>query len=419
MRIWFIKTGENVPVDGKKVRLLRTGVLSEMFSKYENEVIWWTANFDHFQKKHRFEKNEIVEIKRNYKIILLNSRGYKKNVSISRIQDHKDAAKNFVKISTDLPKPDVIVASMPTLDLCIESIKFANANKIPILIDIRDLWPDIFIDELLPKFLHGLARFGLYPLFKQIKFILKNATGIISITQPMLDWGLNYAKRPQNQYDNVFPLAYLPPKITDSQLQKATNELEKMGITKKDHYQLRICLVGSLTGYKFDLETVIEVAKRLYQQKKNVQIILAGSGEKLAQYQKSAKEITNVVFPGWINSHQIAALYKISDIGLAPYRNSLTYSLSIPTKAIEYMASQLAILTCLRGYLDKFVEDQDCGYFYNDADSLYQVILKILDNQSELDRKKNKAFEQYQQKFSGEIVYNEYIEHILKIIKKR
>jgi glycosyltransferase involved in cell wall biosynthesis len=83
------------------------------------------------------------------------------------------------------------------------------------------------------------------------------------------------------------------------------------------------------------------------------------------------------------------------------------------------MSSKLAILTCLEGYLDKFVEDQDCGYFYNDVDSLYQVILKILDNKLELDRKKNKAFEQYQQKFSGEIVYNEYMEHILKIIKNR
>lgn len=417
MQIWFIKTGENLPIDGENVRLLRTGILSELLSEKGYNVTWWTATFDHFQKKNRFDQNEEIEVKPNYKINLLHSKGYQKNVSIDRIKDHKDAANNFLEISANLPKPDIIIASMPTLDLCVEGIKYAQKYKIPILIDIRDLWPDIFIDELLPKFLHKIARLILFPLFNQIKFILKNATGIISITQPMLNWGLQYANRTQMQYDAVFPLAYLPPKITTQHFQKAINDLDLIGISRNGNFQLRICLVGSFTGYKFDLDTVIDVAKKLFKDKKNVQFILAGSGEKLAYYQEKSAGLNNIIFPGWINSHQIAALYSMSDIGLAPYKNSLTYSLSIPTKAIEYMSSKLALLSCLKGHLEDFITKQNCGYIYDGVESLYHSILAILENPSELEKKKNSAFQEFQKKFSGEIVYNQYIEHILKTTK--
>ena len=108
MHIWFIKTGEGVPIDGREVRLMRTGVLARLFAEQGHEVSWFTATFNHFQKKHRFHENHTISISQKYKIHFLHGRGYSKNVSIERIRDHREVAKNFLKISSTLSKPDVM-----------------------------------------------------------------------------------------------------------------------------------------------------------------------------------------------------------------------------------------------------------------------------------------------------------------------
>ena len=59
MKVWLVKLGEPLPVDGNR-RLHRYGILAEMLSQKGHEVTWWTSTFDHWDKKQRFETDKAL-----------------------------------------------------------------------------------------------------------------------------------------------------------------------------------------------------------------------------------------------------------------------------------------------------------------------------------------------------------------------
>ena len=154
--IWIITIGEPVPSDYEKPRLHRSGALSQFLAKKGHQVTWFNSTFDHFKKKHRFTKDYIQNYK-NLNIQFIKSTGYKKNISLMRFLDHHLLANKFERLAKNFTKPDVILCSLPTLELCSVVTKFKLQNKIPLIIDIRDLWPDIFY-KVVPNFLKPIAK---------------------------------------------------------------------------------------------------------------------------------------------------------------------------------------------------------------------------------------------------------------------
>ena len=150
MRIWLIQRSEPTPHDNDgKQRLMRTGILSNELSKRGHEVVWWTSTFDHYNRKHRFETDQELTVNSDYLIQYLKGCGYKKNVSLSRIIDNNLVAKKFkIKAKKTLYKPDIILSSIPTAELSLEAVRFGKKNNIPVVLDIRDMWPDVFFDIL-------------------------------------------------------------------------------------------------------------------------------------------------------------------------------------------------------------------------------------------------------------------------------
>ena len=148
MKIWIMKTGEPIPTSQNKDRLMRMGMLAEELNKRGHNVIWFSNTFDHLKKQQLYNKDTIVNVTDNYSIYLIHAMGYKRNISVSRIINHKVIAKKFSRIAKKLDKPDLIYASFPTIDYAEEAIKYGKRNNVPVIIDIRDLWPDIFKHNL-------------------------------------------------------------------------------------------------------------------------------------------------------------------------------------------------------------------------------------------------------------------------------
>jgi hypothetical protein len=82
---------------------------------------------------------------------------------------------------------------------------------VPVIIDVRDLWPDIFVD-VVPFGLRTLMKIALYPLRKSARYVFNNCSGIVGISPGYLMWALGYANRPRRALDVVFPLGYEKPK---------------------------------------------------------------------------------------------------------------------------------------------------------------------------------------------------------------
>ena len=96
MHIWIVTIGEPIPIGkGKRDRLHRAGYLSHFLAHHGHHVIWWTSTFDHFRKIHLYEQDTQIKQNNHLQIKLIHGCGYKKNISMARIRDHKKIAKKF------------------------------------------------------------------------------------------------------------------------------------------------------------------------------------------------------------------------------------------------------------------------------------------------------------------------------------
>jgi len=202
MNVWITQTGECYPFQ-KNVILMRAGMLAEALVEQGHSVTWWGATFYHSEKKRLFNAYKEIKQSDKYKINLLPGISYRHNVSIPRYLHHKRLAFKFKNKILNEPLPDVIVTSLPIYDITFEAVKFAKQHQIPVLVDVRDLWPDLVIEKL-PQGLRTMGRFGLFYDFWKTSWALKNCDGIIAVSNGFLNWALNYANRSRNKFDRVF-----------------------------------------------------------------------------------------------------------------------------------------------------------------------------------------------------------------------
>ena len=191
-----------------------------------------------------------------------------------------------------------------------------------VVLDLRDMWPDIFVERV-PAPLMPVARAALWPLTARARAALAGATALFGITDDFLHWGLKLARRERTAWDDSFPLGY-PRSDFNSNSQAgdayAAGFWDSLGITRENAFN--VVLVGAITRRRFELDAVLAAARELQHDPRSVRFVIAGDGDDLPMYRESARDCSNVVFPGWLSRPQIQALLARAHLGLVPYRNT-------------------------------------------------------------------------------------------------
>lgn len=414
MRIWLITVGEPLPTDGNNVRLYRTGTLADLLSRQGHEVVWWSSAFDHMSKKQRFPRDSVVDIGERYRLILLHSFAYSANVSLSRVINHIGIACRFSALAPREPRPDIIVTSFPTLELPMAAIQYGKYHNVPVVVDIRDLWPDIFL-ELSPRLLRPIWRLVLDPYFRLAAAIFRQATAIIGITPKIVAWGLGYARRAVTRWDVDFPLAYSEVQPSNEAIEEAEKFWEQYGLGSKED-KFITCFFGTL-GRQFDIETVIKAAKLLQGQKKNISFVICGTGDNLEKYKQLAGSCQNIIFPGWVGAAEIWTLMRRAKIGLAPYFSTPDFEMSVPNKVIEYLSAGLTIVSSLQGTVAEMLFQYACGVTYRQENphELANIVLNLQRNFDRQQLMSKNAGLLFEEKFKAEKVYPKLIDHLEEI----
>jgi glycosyltransferase involved in cell wall biosynthesis len=403
--------GEPLPTDEAGDRLHRVGILANLLVEKGHQVLWWTSTFDHVRKKQRFDIDTSIDINNCFRINLLHSLEYKKNVSLRRIINHYGIARKFAILAEPEQKPDIILCSLPTLELSLVATEYGRKKGIPVVLDVRDLWPDIFL-ELVPEWGRWFVRTLLSPMFKTVSAACTGANAIIGITPAFVDWGVKYANRTRSGLDRDFPLGYSQDIPAQEAVIEAENFWWKFGVTKNNN-DFIACFFGTM-GRQFEMETIIEAARKLKFMKPLIRFILCGSGDNLDYYKKLAGDCDNIIFPGWVGAVEIWTLMRMSSVGLAPYRSSKDFMASIPNKSIEYLSAGLPILSSLKGTLKELLSTNDCGITYDngDAEDLVSILVNLYDHPEIIRKMSENAYVLYKEKFIAEKVYNNMISHL-------
>lgn len=401
LKIWLLTIGENLPIkDG--IRKERTGMLADKLVERNHEVLWWTSAFSHYQKVWFFQKD--TNIKKNGLIIkALKGIGYKKNISIRRLVDHRIIAWKFKKIAPRMIQPDIIIAASPSYDLAYQAVIFSKKNNIPILIDIRDEWPDLFLNVFPKKYKNFIKTILAYD-FRMINETMCMSDGLIAMMEPLLNWGLKYAARPKTENDRIFYLG--------GKKQVIKNELEKN--TKFLNFidnKFVITFIGTFVRNN-NPSILTNCAEKLINS--NIVFIIAGNGELFDEIRKRAKGLSNVFLPGWLDQDEIAYLLKHSHVGVCPapqIRNAF------PNKAFSYLAAGLPIISAFQGDLKEIIEKHEIGFYYppNDAEALLKCMKKFYEDTGLYKKMSENAYKVFIKMFDADKIYDEYAEHIEKV----
>lgn len=419
LNIWLIQRAELLPVDGGKQKLLRTGILAQSLIDKGHEVLWWTSTFDHYRKRHRYERDSVVTVAPRYRIYMLKGTGYGKNLSFSRIIDQHVVASKFRKLAKKEPRPDAILCSLPSIDLSLAAVEYGKANGVQVVLDMRDMWPDLFL-EMLPVFLRPFGKLVLLGMFFDTEKACAGATAITGVTEAFVDWGLKKAKRFRTKFDRCFPLGQTAAMPALDDIKKAESFWDERGIRVRSD-EFVICFFGTM-GSQLDVGTIIKAVKKCNIAENKVKIVICGHGDKLDYYRNMAGDDKNIVFAGWVNATKLYVLMRRCYLGLDPLPENQNFLAHINNKAIEYMSAGLPILSSpKKGVLFELLQEHDCGlsYSYGNEEELAAFMTALALDKNYLRRMSCNALKLFNKRFTAEKVYSEMAEYLEEISRER
>lgn len=372
MLIWVVNEGDPLPLEGCGGRRMRSGMIAEKLATRGNGVIWWSSTFMHYEKRYFCRSSSTIKITNTLSLKLLHSpNGYKKNICLKRLEYSKDLSRAFKKAIRHQPRPSVIYCSWPLIDFSYECVRFGQKHNIPVVIDIRDTWPDIFVQPF-PKPIQPLAKFGVNLLFgRKVSFVMRKAAAIIGVVPKALEFAELKGRKP-SPVDQVVLLAYDASPISTEEKEQALQYWSSLGVTSA---KFIVLYIGGISNRIGDFDTIVGAARRCTDT--DILFVLCGKGDYFETLSTAIKDIDNIILPGYMNRAELQVLLSISKIGLLAYRNTEDFIDSLPTKFGEYLSGGLIILTELKGLSRQVLEENQCGAYYSDGETLLNQIQTI------------------------------------------
>ena len=234
MKVWILQTGEPIPIDEGLPRPMRAINLTNKLILSGHKVVLFSSEFCHQTKLHRNPSLLNKPLPNGLETKLIQSPGYKQNLGIARLYDHFRLGKNLDKILGQQDSlPDVVFIGFPPIEPATSMLRFCQKHKIPVILDIKDQWPTIFLDRV-PLPLRFFARLVFHPYFKMSAHLFNQANVLCSITDDFLRWGQEFGKRSFVNDDLVVPLSVPKLDLTIEELNKAKENWKSIGVDLED-----------------------------------------------------------------------------------------------------------------------------------------------------------------------------------------
>ncbi|RGT72488.1 glycosyltransferase WbuB [Ruminococcus sp. AF18-22] len=234
-------------------------------------------------------------------------------------------------------RPDVIYTSSPDLFVSYFALLFGRKHKIPVVVEVRDLWPESIVEY------NGMSRKNpiIQILYQLEKWIYKKADQLIFT----MEGGKDYIR--DKGWDKVVDLNKVNHVNNGVDLEEFEENAEKYQIEDTDlidDTKFKVIYVGSIRKVN-NLETLIDAAEEL-KGYTNIQFLVYGDGtERIKLEKRCFEDNINVKFKGRVEKKFIPYILKCSDLNVINVRAAgiNKYGCSW-NKLFEYMASRKPIL---------------------------------------------------------------------------
>ena len=329
------------------------------------------------------------------------------NLKIHRIKlpPHKsgmiDQVFSFLKFYREVTrlnygkKADLVFASSSRLFTAFLGYRIAKKLKIPLYLDIRD----IFVDTMNDVFKSKLLKIIALPALKQIEYRTFNyAKHINLISGGFNDYFNKFNNCTFSFYTNGIDLEFLQGK--DSPLK---NEVKN---------NCKVIVYAGNIGEGQGLHRIIPQAAKLLGDTFQFLIIGDGGTKKILQAEITRSEITNVIIKNPVNRSELQQIYSNADYLFLHLNNYPAFRKVLPSKIFELATFNKTILAGVSGYSAKFMKDEIKNSFvFNPCDfkSLVDFLLNY-ETPNSIDRS------EFVQKFKRTNINNKMASSILSYL---
>lgn len=322
--------------------------LAKQLVSFGHKVTIFAAGFHYtlLEEKIKYKNNYKIENIDGITFVWIKTFPYKIN-NIRRMLNIFSYAWNINKSikNMKLSKPDFIIGSTVHPFAAFIASKLAKEYNIPFIFEIRDLWPQTFIDMNLWK-KNSLKSL----LFKYIEKITVNRSSRIIVLSPLT---INYLVKEYNYLKENILL--LPNGIND-------NFIIPIKQFIKD--KVNITYLGGIDKVH-GLEFLIDLAFHLKGE--NIEFIIYGDGKERKELEnmKSTKNLDNVQFRGSVPKSKVSETLADANLLFVSTSNVLYGS---ENKLYEYMATGKPIIVATTGQHNNPIKNIKCGISLDRSD---------------------------------------------------
>ena len=393
MVVWIQNPFDSLPSEG--ARKMRYWLMAEAFARAGHRVTLWTSDFSHATKKrrefpatdftdcHGLNDESAVEAtgtttgasetrgltslttptsltSPTFEIRFIPTRPYRRNVSLARVASHRAYAREWLRLAAAegaREKPDLIVASIPTISGASAAIALGRRFGAKVVVDVMDAWPETF-ERLVPRGIRGVPPLGraaalvFWPLRRAARRVYRDADLVTGVSARYRD----LTGRPDFYlaYHGI-DLNFSATDFTDCHECRPPRVAVVPDVPHVASSPLRLVYAGNL-GRTYDLATVVAAVEA----DPRLTLDVAGFGE-------FSSDCPRIRFHGLLSEPGLQALLASCDVGVVPMASDSW--VGVPYKFCDYARAGLKIVSSLGGETSALLARYRCGATYRAGDA--------------------------------------------------
>jgi glycosyltransferase involved in cell wall biosynthesis len=303
-------------------------ILSGLAESGDCEAELITSSFFHAGKSQRADA-VFASDALPYRLTPIHEPSYERNVSLKRLRSHAAFAKGVENYLETRKKPDLVYCAVPSLSVASAVVRWCEKNKLRLIIDVQDLWPEAFMMMLPIPFLRDII---FRPMKKQADRIYAYADKVVAVSETYRDRVLRVNKK-----DPEGLSVYLGTDL--AQFDRCKPPAQE----RSSNDDLRIAYVGTL-GHSYDLGVIIKAISLLPRDcRENIVFMVMGDGPLRAEFERKAKDAgVRAEFTGLLPYADMIRRLCACDIAVNPIAKNAAQS--IINKVADYAAAGLPVV---------------------------------------------------------------------------
>jgi glycosyltransferase involved in cell wall biosynthesis len=409
MKVWIVNPYGELPSEGW--REYRSFLIARALAAHGHEVTWWVSDFEHRSKQYR-ASGQLSDslLPSGVRVIAVHSSSYKRNISLRRIRYELNYGEELARLAELEASPDLIVLGFPAIFTGNPIIAYRNKTGCKLVLDVIDMWPELF-EVILPPKIRFLGKFIFYYLYKRRKQQISVCDGVIAVSK-------DYLKTVLQGQSKTIPslISYWGLDISAYHAAKVNSDLDNMLREFKKKFSLVVVYAGTL-GDAYDMDIIIAAIKRVQQKDMSIGFVVAGNGPRKADFEElAASSCVPLKYLGLLPATDLKTLYSNCDVGLMTYVAGST--VAMPIKLFDYTAAGLALLSSLGRDAGETIKGYRIGmnYLASDLNDFMEKLTTMSQNYDLVQIYKNNALH-LSLSYDTKVQYDSYTKFLEAIVQ--